>query len=236
MPRVLAKIRCRAILSICRTFALSLCSNVSWGLDEVEANKSVVTGENDNEPCHAPWCRLPERRLNLLICRSFRERMMGLEPTTFCMASASGRSRPFAPVRSNWPFAAVSVGASERERTRANAQPCHSCHASLAHRDTSVADLSRGCDVDPLAPLGARDRVANPTRAARPNLLGNSTTTRVGSLQLVERCIDDTNRPRSSRRRLSGKFVARPVALERFWSGRAYGRSHDNCDRREDGR
>ena len=24
------------------------------------------------------------------------------------------------------------------------------------------------------------------------------------------------------------------VALERFWSGRAYGRSHDNCDRRED--
>ena len=27
------------------------------------------------------------------------ERMMGLEPTTFCMAKAGGRSRPFARVR-----------------------------------------------------------------------------------------------------------------------------------------
>jgi hypothetical protein len=30
---------------------------------------------------------------------------MGLEPTTFCMASASDRARPFAPVRSNPCFA-----------------------------------------------------------------------------------------------------------------------------------
>jgi hypothetical protein len=82
------------------------------------------------KPCHAPQCRLPERRPNVLICRNFRERMMGLEPTTFCMASASDRSRPFAPVRSNWPFAAVSVGASERKRTRANVEPCHSCHGT----------------------------------------------------------------------------------------------------------
>jgi len=43
--------------------------------------------------------------------------MKGLEPTTFCMASASGRSLPFAPVRSNWPFAEVFVRASEPERT-----------------------------------------------------------------------------------------------------------------------
>ena len=42
------------------------------------------------------------------------ERMMGLEPTTFCMANASDRPRPFAPVRSNRLFCSVSVHASER--------------------------------------------------------------------------------------------------------------------------
>jgi hypothetical protein len=48
------------------------------------------------------------------------ERMMGLEPTTFCMASASDRSRPFARVRSNGVFAASSperASAREPERT-----------------------------------------------------------------------------------------------------------------------
>jgi hypothetical protein len=30
---------------------------------------------------------------------AFRERMMGLEPTTFCMAKAGGRSRLFTRVR-----------------------------------------------------------------------------------------------------------------------------------------
>jgi hypothetical protein len=56
------------------------------------------------------------------------ERMMGLEPTTFCMANASRRSHPFAPVRSNRLFAGPSVRTSERFRTRANAEPCHPCH------------------------------------------------------------------------------------------------------------
>jgi hypothetical protein len=45
---------------------------------------------------------------------------MGLEPTTFCMASASRRSRPFAFVRSNGLFAAPSperANAGELERT-----------------------------------------------------------------------------------------------------------------------
>ncbi len=54
---------------------------------------------------------------------------MGLEPTTFCMANARDRSRPFAPVRSNRLFARILVLASERERTRANAEPCHPCHS-----------------------------------------------------------------------------------------------------------
>jgi cytochrome c553 len=53
--------------------------------------------------------------------------MMGLEPTTFCMASEPA----FASVRScslKRPARRASVQASERERTRANAEPCHSCH------------------------------------------------------------------------------------------------------------
>ena len=45
------------------------------------------------------------------------ERRKGLEPSTFCMANASDRSRPFAPVRSNGLFAGVRVQASEPERT-----------------------------------------------------------------------------------------------------------------------
>jgi hypothetical protein len=63
--------------------------------------------------------------------------MMGLEPTTFCMANASARSRPFAPVRSNDLFAGLSVQASERERTRANAEPCHSCHGDSGSFDSA---------------------------------------------------------------------------------------------------
>jgi hypothetical protein len=46
--------------------------------------------------------------------------MMGLEPTTFCMANASDRSLPFAPVRLNMLFAGLPsklANASEPERT-----------------------------------------------------------------------------------------------------------------------
>ena len=46
--------------------------------------------------------------------------MKGLEPSTFCMASASARSRPFAPVRSKRLFAELSLkraNGSEPERT-----------------------------------------------------------------------------------------------------------------------
>jgi hypothetical protein len=56
--------------------------------------------------------------------------MMGLEPTTFCMACASDRARPFAAVRSNGLLAGLPVHASEHKRTRANAEPCHSCHGT----------------------------------------------------------------------------------------------------------
>jgi hypothetical protein len=58
-----------------------------------------------------------------LICRdnfSQKKRLMGLEPTTSCMASASERSLPFAPVRSNLLFARFPhkrANATEPERT-----------------------------------------------------------------------------------------------------------------------
>jgi hypothetical protein len=47
------------------------------------------------------------------------------------------RERPFAPVRSNDLFAGLSVQASERERTRANAEPCHSCHGDSGSFDSA---------------------------------------------------------------------------------------------------
>jgi hypothetical protein len=47
--------------------------------------------------------------------------MMGLEPTTFCMAKAGGRSHSFASVRRNLLFAAASGRASERRRTERTA-------------------------------------------------------------------------------------------------------------------
>jgi hypothetical protein len=47
----------------------------------------------------------------------FLERMKGLEPSTFCMASERTHSRPFAAVRSTSLFAGDFVGAIERHRT-----------------------------------------------------------------------------------------------------------------------
>ncbi len=58
---------------------------------------------------------------------------MGLEPTTFCMAKAGDRSRPFACVRRNLPFAAASARASERHRSRANAECSHCSHCDPWH-------------------------------------------------------------------------------------------------------
>lgn len=61
------------------------------------------------------------------------ERMKGLEPSTFCMARVGGRSRRFACVRRNLSFAAASVRASERRRTRANADCSHCSHCDSRH-------------------------------------------------------------------------------------------------------
>jgi hypothetical protein len=59
--------------------------------------------------------------------------MMGLEPTTFCMAKPGERSRPFAPVRSNHLFAATTGRASEPQRTRTNTECSHCSHCDCCH-------------------------------------------------------------------------------------------------------
>jgi hypothetical protein len=58
------------------------------------------------------------------------------------MANASDGSLPFAPVRSNQLFAAILVHTSERERTRANAEPCHSCHGTQTRSWQSASAAS----------------------------------------------------------------------------------------------
>jgi hypothetical protein len=119
---------CDRFSLICRTFVPSITVRSLTRLDEVEMPWAIAVRDTEDEPCHAPQARLPSRPPNLLICRHFLERMKGLEPSTFCMANASDRSLLFASVRSNRLFAEVSMQASEQDRTRANAEPCHSCH------------------------------------------------------------------------------------------------------------
>jgi hypothetical protein len=46
---------------------------------------------------------------------------------------------PFAPVRSNRLFAEASMQASEQDRTRANAEPCHSCHGTQTRSRRSAS-------------------------------------------------------------------------------------------------
>jgi hypothetical protein len=74
------------------------------------------------------------------------KRMMGLEPTTSCMASASDRSLPFAPVRSN--------------RLRAGL-PSTRANGSEPERTPNLAILATEPDADPTGdgPLRARPRV-----------------------------------------------------------------------------
>jgi hypothetical protein len=93
-----------------------------------ELTRGIVAPDSEHKPCHEPQRRFPPRRLIVLICRNFLERMKGLEPSTFCMANGGSRSRLFAPVRSNPLIAGGSVQTSERDRTRANVEPCHPCH------------------------------------------------------------------------------------------------------------
>jgi hypothetical protein len=64
-----------------------------------------------------------------------------------------GVRAPFARVRRNLSFAAASGRASERQRTRANAEPCHSCHASVQARTASVTASQREQDLN-LRPPG----------------------------------------------------------------------------------
>jgi hypothetical protein len=127
-----------------------------------------------DKPCHAPQVRLPSRQLNLVTCRHFLERMMGLEPTTFCMASASDLSLPFAPVRSNRRFAEVFAQASERNRTRAtrraSLQPARAFHGRAGGADAWLSHSPATC----LPPSGC---ALAPTSTRSRNRSGTSTST-----------------------------------------------------------
>ncbi len=110
--------------------------------------------------------------------RGCLERMMGLEPTTFCMAKVGRRSRPFARVRRNLLFAAASDWPSERQRTRTNAEcghcsHCDRCHVQLAWPGSATpalataADFRLGRDLSSGGqdfPANPRDRIYEPTR------------------------------------------------------------------------
>ena len=91
-------------------------------LDEVEATVDVDACANENEPCHAPRRGLPSERLNLPICRHFLERMMGLEPTTFCMAR-----------RTHLPPAAIAA--------KSRAGSLHSVHFELGYGHPGFAGV-----------------------------------------------------------------------------------------------
>jgi hypothetical protein len=85
--------------------------------------------------------------------RGLLKRIKGLEPSNFCMANASDRSLPSAPVRSNGPAAGISferANATEPERT-----------LNLAILATeSGAEPGAGGDLGVLAPLRALYRNA----------------------------------------------------------------------------
>jgi hypothetical protein len=71
--------------------------------------------------------------------------MMGLEPTTFCMANASERSRPFAWVRSSWYLQAFRFW-------RAN--------GSEPERTPNLAILATGAVDESAAPIHSREDVS----------------------------------------------------------------------------
>jgi hypothetical protein len=100
----------------------------------------------------------PKRHPKMLFCTVYK-RMMGLEPTTFCMANAGGRSRPCARVRRKpavcGHFDERERTANERERTPSAAivivatwsgcrQAPRSRPAQLASRRTGVPARRRG--------------------------------------------------------------------------------------------
>jgi hypothetical protein len=58
----------------------------------------------------------PKRHLKMSFCTVYK-RMMGLEPTAFCMANAGEGARPFAALRSPRAFAGSSRQVGERART-----------------------------------------------------------------------------------------------------------------------
>ena len=97
-----------------------------------EAIWDVVARDSENEPCHARRGRLPSGRRHLPICRSFLKRMMGFEPTTFCMASR--RSSQLSYIRA----AADYTGGLDQVPAASRASLTRRSASSLCSRRTAV--------------------------------------------------------------------------------------------------
>jgi hypothetical protein len=88
--------------------------------EEREAREANAAGRVAVDSCTAPGNLSKAQHTKPRRSGAFVKRMMGLEPTTFCMASASDRSHLFASVRSNRLCAGsgyVRANGSEPERT-----------------------------------------------------------------------------------------------------------------------
>jgi hypothetical protein len=82
-------------------------------------------------PCsHRPPQRVRPRQTKAPCYRGFRSvGGTGLEPVTPSLSRWGSRSRLFASVRLNGVVARTLLHRRTAERTRTNAEPCHSCHA-----------------------------------------------------------------------------------------------------------
>ena len=83
---------------------------------------------------------------DLRFLQELSERMMGLEPTTFCMASVGSVRALFAPVRARSlkvPVCRSSTQPTEQERTRTNHERDHCDHRPTRGRASTLSELRR---------------------------------------------------------------------------------------------
>jgi hypothetical protein len=166
----------------------------------------------------------------------------GLEPVTPSLSTRSGRSRPFARVRSTCMVERNPVDERTPERTRANAERCHCCHAvsvdtgPLVGGDASIAAWhpcppldgaqagqdhisSTGARAGPCSPHIPRPRKPGGTPAYTPEVAGSSPVAPAKApANRHLRCPLGRNRPptsripRTSRRKRRTKRARAPLA------------------------
>ena len=149
-----------------------------------------------------------------------RKRMMGVEPTTFCMANASDLSRPFAPVRSNRRFAGS-------PSTRANgSEPERTTSVTIVTTRPTPVRSNHSAPFASASPRGSRTNspdhgvVSTHHRSAAPAPPPPSGVARF------------RNGSRCSRRGPGGRPRVRGRGRPRRRSGRRHGRARRRCPRR----